>query len=300
MNSELESFSKTIGLVYEAGLDASKWPLALQALCNDVGAGMAQMVYLDSQEYMISFSCSYGFTPFEQDIGAAHFRRLMFNDPVTQFGIAHPNEVFSDRRVIKPDVLQASGMQREIRQPAKMDHILSVLLTDESADWTGFCFFRGKEQGPFSSQDEALITTYMEHLKRSTYFHKSIAGAANINILQNAVLDEIDAGIIIVDELHDVLICNKAAHQIIQNCGILRLNDSRLNCRNPQENILLHQSIDGALGEIDPSQQQRKIAVRLKNANTSDSILAVTTRFQTQSLEPIARPHGYLGAAAPC
>ena len=141
MDSELNDFSETVGLIYEAGLDPDRWPVALQALCEEVNADKAQMLYLDTEEHMISFACGYGFDPYAHNIGASRFRRHFAEDPVAQYGINHLNEVFSDRRVIEPKTLHASRMHKEIRRPADMEYLLTVFLTDDSLDWTGVCFF---------------------------------------------------------------------------------------------------------------------------------------------------------------
>ncbi len=297
MNKELENFSETMGLIYQAGLDSDKWPLVLQAICEEVDADKAQILYLDPREYMISFACCYGFDPFAHNMGAGRFRSYFFEDPVAKYGITHLDEVFANQRVIDADVLNASDMHQEIRRPANMEHMLTTFLTDGSLDWSGFCFFRTTEQEPFSSKDELVLNRYVEHLKRATYFHKSMAGAANFKHMQNAVLDTLDTGIIVVDDLHDVVICNNSAQQIIECSSVLRLNDTRLTCRYPQENSLLHESIDEALGLEPHLSSKRKIAVRLRGADSLNSILAVTTPMQIQNLEekqqhlPILKAH---------
>lgn len=285
MNNELENFSNTIGLIYEAGLDSDKWPFVLQALCDELDADKAQILYLEPREYMISFACCYGFDPFTHNISAGRFRNYFFDDPIAQYGISHLNEVFANQRAVDIDTLNASGMQREIRQPEGMAHMLTTFLTDGSLDWSGFCFFRNADQPQFSADDEITLSRYTDHLKRATYFHKSMAGAANFKHLQNAVLDTLDSGIVVVDELHDVVICNKSAQQSIDNSGVLRLKDSRLTCRYSKENALLHESIDQALGADAHYSSKRKIAVRLRGSDFSKNLLMVTTPLQVQNLE---------------
>lgn len=285
VDTELNRFSQTVGHIYQAGLDSDKWPLALKALCEELGADKAQMLYLDPKEYKISFACGYGFDPYAHNIGASRFRSYFFDDPVAQYGITHLNEVFSDRRVIAPDVLHASGMHREIRSPANMEHLLTGLLTDGSPDWSGFCFFRQREQQAFSPHEEMILSRYAPHLKRSTYIHKSVAGAIHLQSLQNAVLDDLDTGILVVDELHDVVICNKVAQRIIDNSGVLKLSDRRLTCRYPRENSMLHEAIDEAISESANDSVKRRIAVRLRGVDQTESILAVTTQLQNQRFE---------------
>ena len=285
VNIELDTFSKSVGLIYEAGLDPDKWPLALQALCTEVKADKAQMLYLDPHEYLISFACGFGFDPYAHNIGAARFRRYFVDDPVAQYATNNLNEVFSDRRVIDPEKLHASGMHKEIRLPADMEYLLTTFLTDESLDWSGICFFRTGSQEPFTQIEEKILNRYTEHLRRATYIHKSVAGASHIKTVQNAVLDNLDTGIIVVDELHDVILCNKSAKSTIDSTGVLKLVDSRLSCRYTRENSLLHESIDEALGGQPHLSTKRRIAVCLRGEDQSKSIFAVTTQLQIQGFE---------------
>ncbi len=297
MKMELDVFSETVGLVYEAGLDPDKWPMALQAICAEVNADKAQMLYLDPNEYMISFACGLGFDPYEHNIGASRFRRYFIDDPVARYGISHLNEVFSDRRVIDPKLLYASGMHKEIRRTADMEYLLTVFLTDDSQDWTGICFFRPESEESFTDKEEEILSRYAGHIKRATYIHKSIAGASHIKCMQNAILDDLDTGIIVVDELHDVIVCNKSAQNTITSSGVLKLANSRLSCRYPRENSLLHESIDEAMGPQPLESTKRRIAVRLRGVDQSKSILAVTTRLQIQGFEekrqnlPVTKAH---------
>ncbi len=281
----LNKFSESIGHIYEAGLDADKWPFALKALSEELGADKAQMIYLNPREFFISFACGYGFDPYSFDIGAGKFRRYLFDDPVAQFGMSHLDEVFSDSRVIKKEVLHNSGMQKYIRGPANMEHMLTVFLQDSSEDWSGFCFFRGKEQDPFDGQDEQLLSTFTDHLKRSSLIQKSIAGTTQLEALQNAVLDRVDTGILILDDLHDVLVCNKHAKKIIGYSDVLKLFRNRIVCNSSQENAMLHEAIDGALSQNKEPKERKRIAVRLRGVDRLKNLIAVTTPVQFNNFE---------------
>ena len=297
MTDALAHFSKTVGTIYEAGLDPDRWPFALRALCEELHADKAQLLYLDPSDYLISFACGYGFDPYAHNIGAGRFRKFLFDDPIAQYGFTHLNEVFSDSRVVEKRILHESGMHREIREPANMEHLLTVFLTGETDDWVGFCFFRTRQEPQFSTEDEVKLSAYSEHLRRATNIHKSIAISANIQSIQNAIIDDLDTGIIVVDDMHDVLVCNQSAHNVIDSSGILRLHQNRLSCRNRKENSLLHESIDQALLPEIQYSEHRRIATRLRGDQLDRSLLAVTTPLQVHRFEekiqslPVARAH---------
>ena len=124
-----------------------------------------------------------------------------------------------------------------------------------------------------------------------------MAGTGHLRSIQNAVLDNLETGIIVVDELHDVQVCNKNAREMMADAGVLKLHGDRLKCRLASENSLLHESIDQALGiHPDPS-ESRKIAVRLSGSNFGETLIAVTTPLQIQRLEekrqnlPVSKAH---------
>ena len=304
MESQLEQFSETVGLIYEAGLDPDKWPAALESLCIEMDADKAQMIYLDPAEHMISFASSFGFDPFSHNINAGRFRRYLAGDPVAQYGMSHLNEVFSDRRVIDTKALQASGMQQDIRNPENMQFMLTSFITDGSSDWSGICFFRREDQEAFDEGHEATLVRYVPHIRRSTSIHKSIAGVNHYRSIQNAVLENLDTGILVIDENHEVLLCNKSARSIIDQTDALKVRGTSLRGQTPRENTRLHQSIDQALGFQPDSITSRRIAIKLTNKNGSQSILAVTTPLQIQKLvenrQNLSLSKAHYTASIPC
>jgi DNA-binding CsgD family transcriptional regulator/PAS domain-containing protein len=304
MDMQLEQFSTTVGHIYEAGLDPDKWPVALESLCTEMGADKAQMIYLDTAEHMISFASSFGFDPFSHDINAGRFRRYLAGDPIAQYGMSHLNEVFSDRRVIDTKVLHESGMQQDIRNPEDMQYMLTSFITDGSSDLSGICFFRREDQEAFDSNHETALNRYVPHIRRSTSIHKSIAGVTHDSNIQNAILENLDTGILVIDENHEVLLCNKRARLIIGQTDAMKIGGTRLSGQTPRENTLLHQSIDQALNLQVGSISNRKIAIQLTSKNGSQSILAVTTPMQFQKLVevrqnlPLSKAH--YTASIPC
>jgi len=282
---DIDNFSKTVGQIYAASLDPDKWPIALQSLCVELKADKAQMLYIDTQNYMISFACSFGFDPFAFNIDAKKFRRHFMGDPVAQYGIANLNEVFSDRRVVNTQDLHASSMHQHIRQPANMEYLLTVFLTDETDDWSGVCFFRSKECAAFSAEDEQVLALYKPHLQRATSIHKNIAGAFYLKSFQNAVLNNLDMGIIVVNNLHDVMVCNLAAQKAMNYSNALDIIKSHIVCRYSKENSLLHEAVDGALNDALGRSQRTRIAVRLHGRDRQKSLIAVVTQLQLQNLE---------------
>jgi DNA-binding CsgD family transcriptional regulator len=282
---DINNFSNTVGQIYEASLDPDKWPLALESLCKQLNADKSQMLYIDTNNYMISFACSFGFDPFAYNIDANKFRSHFMNDPVAKYGISNLNEVFSDRRVIDTKELHASDMHRKIRQPANMEYLLTTFLTDNTDAWSGICFFRNKERIAFTMEEEKILTLYKPHIQRATSIHKNIAGAFYLKSFQNAVLNNLSSGIIVLNNLHDVMVCNLAAMKVIENTSALELINSKIVCSNNKENSLLHQAIDDALNHAPKRSDRLRIAVKLHGNNRLTPLFAVITQLQLQNLE---------------
>ncbi len=252
MTTSIDKFSAVVGKIYEAGLDPDLWPLALESMCGELGADKAQMLYVDPDEYFFSFACGYGFDPYAHNIGAGRFRKYLASDPIAKYGIDHLNEVFSDKRVVNQQEMRESAMQREIRDPADMQYMLTTFITDEDRDWTGLCFFRGKNSPHFTSEDERNLERYISHLRRSTGIHKTVAGEVKLKTIQNAVLDNLEQGIIVVDESHSVVVCNREAKRLVESTDAVKIRNSQICCKHRQDNTHLKLSIDGALASAHP------------------------------------------------
>ena len=280
MSKEIDDFSETVSLIYEAGLDPEVWPHALQSMCRHVNASKAQILYIDPEDLYFSFACGYGFNPYTYDIGASRFRRYMQSDPVALYGIQHLNQVFADRRVIDETVIKQSPAQREIRDPANMEFLLTSFLSDSDLEWTGVCFMRGKESEAFSLDDEAIFSRFIPHIKRASFIHKSLASTSHLKTLQSSVLDNIEQGIIVVDELHDVVATNKKADEILDRSKGLHIKRKRLICANKKVGTLLFQNIEESLDNKQTGNRSRT-AVRIID-ELNNSIFLVTTPLQLQ------------------
>ncbi len=279
-------FSDTIGLIYEAGLNPDHWPRVLESLCQQFGASKAQMLYINPEDMTFSFACGYGFDPYAHNFGASKFRKYLTDDPVAQYALSHLDTAFSDRNAVDTDAMQQCLMHREIRAPAEMEYMLTNFISDDSVDWSGFSFFRGPQEASFSKKEEQLFNLYTPHLRRATNIHKTISGTSHRKTLQNAVLDHLDTGIVVVDEMHEVVACNQKASSLITESGVLKIRENgALVCDSRTENSALHNAIDRALGSSSDDTNERKIGVRLLGRDGKKPLLAVTTRLRLQKFE---------------
>lgn len=293
----LEAMSENLGLIYEASLNPDSWPYALEALCEEFDANKAQLLYIHPEELTFSFASGFGFDPYALDIGASKFRRHLLHDPVALYALENNNEAFSDRRVIDPDVLHQSPMQIEIRDPADMEFLLTIYITEEDLDGTVLILFRGKNQKAFSKEDEIKLTRYFSHLKRASRIHKALAGSKDLECLQTTVLNNLSWGVIIVDDNKNILQCNVSGHEIIEQSDNLMIRHSRLVCLRKVENELLNRSIANSLNDAYEQADGSRFAVKITGANESQPIFFVTTPLRIQKFEekmealPISKAH---------
>jgi DNA-binding CsgD family transcriptional regulator/PAS domain-containing protein len=267
-----------IGSIYDGGLDPESWPIGLGKACRYFNADMAQMLFIDKEDFYFSFASGYGFDPYAHNIGASKFRRYLSDDPIMIYGISHLNEAYSDIEVIDQKKLRSSKMQTDIRNPANMVHLLTVFISDEGFDWTGLCFFRGKEKLAFEKKDVENLNFLVPHFRRSTRIQKTMGSLTKLNALQANILDRIPEGIIVLDELHEVVICNIAAKSIIDASDAIKISKGHIICRIKSDNSTLHHSIDSAIDNR--SVDSNRFAVRIKSSKDNDHILCVATSLR--------------------
>lgn len=293
----LSNFSENIGLFYESALCPDNWPYALEALCEEFGANKAQMLYMHPEELTFSFACGFGFDPYAHGINAGKLRRYLLKDPVALYGLDHPHEVFSDRRVINPETLHASPMQTDIRDPADMEYLLTVYMTEEGLDGTVLILFRGRDGKPFTQEDEKHFNHYLCHLKRATLIHKNMASTQQFTGLQAAILNRFSTGVLVLDQDRRVILSNEKADAIIDKSNNLTVTHQRLICMKIHDQKRLNQSINAALDTDKSPDIFRRIAIRIMDDMGTNSILAVTTPLHIQKFEekrttlPIRKAH---------
>ena len=295
--SHADDFSDRLGLIYESSLNPDIWPYALEALCAEFNADKAQLLFIHPEEFTFSFACGFGFDPYDYDIGASRFRRYLIHDPVALYALEHAGEVFSDRRVINPDVLHQSPMQIDIRDPANMEYLLTVYLTEENLDGTAIIFFRGKEQAPFGVKEEEGFSRYLSHIKRATKIQKNLTGSKQVENLQLAVLNQLKWGIIVLDDKKNIMLCNDTGKRIIDNNENILIRNNRLVCLKKSEQDLLNHSVSNILEGFSENKGIKKIAIKIGSSVNSSSIFIVTTPLNLQKFEDkkdallISQPH---------
>lgn len=281
----LEKLSTTLGLVYESSLNPNSWPLALEALCQELNADKALILYMHPDDLTFSFVSGYGFNPYMHDIGAGRFRRYLPTDPVSLYAMEHVNEVFSDRRVIDPEVLHKSPMQIDIRDPADMEFLLTVYITEENIDGTVLIFFRGKNACAFTTDEEAVLTRYVPHIRRATKIHKALAGSQHMESLQSAVLNHLNWGVMVMDEEKKVLFCNELGGELIQKNSNVFIRNQRLVCLKREEQMRLNQSITCAIQPAGANDETRRVAVKIGDGQLESPLFMVITPLNTQKFE---------------
>jgi|GEM_PF-3435473 len=298
MTSELlDAFSNNVGRIYEACIDPDTWPYALEALCEALNASKAQLLYMHPEDLTFSFASGFGFDPYMYDIGASKFRRYLMQDPVALYALEHENQVFSDKCVVDQEAFRQSPMQTDIRDPADMENLLTVYLTEDQIDCTVLVFFRGKNEQPFGDAEQKLLETYIPHIKRATRIHKTMAGTKQLESLQAAILNHFNSGMLIVDEDKKLLLANDSAHKILENCDNLHIRNKRLVCLKKSESEKINQSLAMALDSRSRDNELRKIAVKITGHKSGHPILAVTTPLCLQKLEikkenlPLGKSH---------
>lgn len=263
--------SMNTDLIYEAALRPQRWPFALKHFCEELSAEKAHLIYIEKNYFYTSFSSGYGYNPDLLEISAASFRRYFSNDPIARYGVCHIDKVFSDRRVVDPIVLHNSEMQRNIRDKANMEYMLTAVMDYGSDEWAIINFHRPRSGVAFDESNERALQEYIPHFKRAASIQKSLNYSGNIQSLQATILNNVALPILVINDKHQVIAANSAAEKLITYSNLIDIKRGLVVCRNPKENIELSLAINKAIHSKDNTQTPVKLS------NFDDIVYLVTS-----------------------
>ncbi|HVK98296.1 MAG TPA: helix-turn-helix transcriptional regulator [Dongiaceae bacterium] len=278
MEGSAEFGAAVIDSIYDASIQPTKWPLVLKMLCDGLKAQKGHLFFIEKQEYLVSFSSGYGYNPAKTTISADKFRRFFVSDPVVQYAITHIDQVFSDRRVIDPDVMHASEMQMEIRDVVDMEFHLSSIVEDKTSEWTSINIHRSADKQAFTEDDEQQLQSLIPHLKRVSSIQKRLRFAESANTIKSSVLNNMETAVLVVSDNHQIEFINGAAKALIEDCKFLSVRNGKLVCKLSGENMLIKSAIDKALY----CKNEPRNVLRITDDQETDVVNVVAARLDTR------------------
>ncbi len=227
--------SLLIGDIYDAAL-TSEWSDVLNKIIDATQSNKAFFFLqkLDEPKPLLSeFKIN-----FDYSIDVLNdYQSRVFEDPryqVTKNAIEGESLNLSDHI----DITQHKGsyFYDNIIEPMKSHQSLAGQLVRDGRYESVYVVNRGLDDPCYSQQDFNLIKLLTPHMLRSVQTFKSLQLYKNYASISKSIFDQTDKGIIVCDELGNIIISNEFVNEKLASYDQFSLADGKIALNNPADN----------------------------------------------------------------
>ena len=238
-------FELVVGALYDAAAEPERWPSALTAIADLLGAVGSQFYFWDRHRNKTPFAVvgrlpEEGNAAYLRYYGAIDTRRqalervpvgkVLTADLDFDHGRFRKGEFFNDF-LIPHGVPYVAGSRPF--ETAGLSAVIAVL--------------RNFRQGPFGDQDVATLERLVPHLQRAARLHLQIGELRLRDQAVEAALDRLPYGVVIADATGRTLVVNRAAKQMVAANDGLLLRGGHLAAARTEETAALARHVAEAV-----------------------------------------------------
>lgn len=230
-----------VGAIYDAALDASRWPSVLEQFAHVFGSTSAHL----SEDNVTSTGgklMSYGFDPVFAGLYAQYYasRNILWKN-ILQRSL---DGVLTDRIIMPRDELVRSEFYHDYLQPQGGEEVLCFIGAPHQDVCMNLVLMREHRSGVWGTKEMKALAAVTPHFSRSLEINRQIGDLRIVSELADEALYHINCGVIFVDAHASVLFANRVAERLFENRG-LRLGQNRLLAPLASETKALHRLIAG-------------------------------------------------------
>ena len=238
----------TVGHLYDAATDMTKWPVFLESLATLFNASDSHLLHFDHDESRFTFSIGYG-TGMQALQGHEHRLEEAFaDDPRVLAAARFPGKPISCRTLTTQDQWHQSRTYQFLAEFGfPVEYTLAVNLPEEDGTMTGLALMRYADGVQFSTEECELLGQIIPHIKRTLHLQKRLAYADFKHRVALDALDHTPAGIITTDGEGRIEYANQAARDIAARGDGLTLSHNDITLLSAHETADLRLAIREAV-----------------------------------------------------
>jgi PAS domain-containing protein/DNA-binding CsgD family transcriptional regulator len=234
-----------IGTLYDAAVEPQRWPAALTAVADLLGAEGSHFFFWKRQQNTTPFAVV-GRLPEDGNEAYLHYyqamdtrRQALERVPVGQVASFDLN--FDEGR------FRRSEFFNDFLVPYGLPYVAGARLLQIPEQSAVVAVLRSFAQGPFEPGEVAVLESVMPHLQRAARLHCHIGELRRQNQTLEAALDRLTFGFLITDGAGRVLVVNRAAEEMAAANDGLLMRSSRLTADRADEAAALTRHIAEAV-----------------------------------------------------
>lgn len=227
-----EQLSAVIGNVYEAALDSSRWPDALEGIAGFVGGAAAMIFWQDS---LIAKGQRYSSWGDDPEYTKSYFSKYIALNPIRPVQHLIPiGRVTSISDIVGQGEMHASAFYNEWMRPqGYVDNVLTNL-DRSTTSYATFAVARHERNGLVDARARRKMDLLAPHVRRAVLIGKVGDLHQNETDAWAQLLDGIGASVFLVDSKGRLVQLNQLAQSMLDEADVVGLLDGQLFCLDRQ------------------------------------------------------------------
>lgn len=246
--------SDLIGLIYDAAIDTTRWPIAMEAIRTELNCATSALSLqkMPSGEVLINVTTnipqtyvdrmpSYAAEVVEQWGGADVLMALPISEPQVLSRI-NPNAVDFER--------STNRYTREWGKPQGLNEVIAVGLARDAEALGSLSFGRHVDAGPIREHEEDILRLLIPHLQRAATINRMLDLSAIAKATFEAAIDTLSVPVLLTDDLMRIVYANPAARRMLERGDLIREQNGRLSAASKPVTRALEIAIERASNDI--------------------------------------------------
>jgi DNA-binding CsgD family transcriptional regulator len=216
--------SNVIDTLYDAAGDAALWDQALIRVADAMGC--TSSVFVGHGEGSLNAPRFAHFGRFDAEY---NLRRTNSNCPYLQpLGTLRPGTIVSAEDTMPLAHRRASDWHQEVAVAQEFEHCLMTVVDKGRGVFGVFFVGRSAKSGDFTGGERDGFAQIVPHLRRAAQLYGRLDAYGALARQRRGMLDHMDTGIVLIDEIGEARCANRAAETAIAQQQYLRLSGARL------------------------------------------------------------------------
>ncbi len=239
-----ESFSDTLGLLYEAATSPDLWPDALDTLESWFGAMTAHVFTWapEAGRRRVSFG-AHSYVRTDQDWD--YYYRI---NPRRRILAARPfGYILACHEHFDADFIRRDEFFNDYCLPLERRYLLGTNFASNDGLSASLAVMRTERQGPFGRREKALLARLLPHLRRAFRLGQELRAARATAARTGSLLDALLQPVLATDVVGRIRHANRAAEALLSAGDTLCQVQGRLTAVHPEETAVLQSALRRAL-----------------------------------------------------
>ncbi len=233
------AFAALINAIHEAAVDFGRWPDALRLISSTCASHTTVLTRQDAnprESWSLAPQCEPGY----YESYCSYYHSV---NPLWQRAASAPaGTVLTESMIMPRSELVRTEFYNDFLLPQRLGSMLNAVALVEQGQQTVIATYRQDEFGP---EHIRLFQLLAPHLQRAVQLNTRLAGLEMRCEASAEVLNRLEQGALLVDELLGVVFANREAERLFAAGGDLRVTEGVLCVNTAADTVLLHTLIAG-------------------------------------------------------